>query len=183
MKAVASGRIASSAQEDVAYYFRVRQSDRSAGDRGPARAWWSLRKVPVSTLSAELARDGAPAMDTGNDRGVLVVDDHPESIEPVVRMLRKTGCDADCVESAAAALARLAAKRPKLVLLDIAMPEMDGIELLKELRRRPQTKDLPVVMLTADPLRAGEALELGALDYIVKPIDLPALKKRLAKYL
>ena len=182
MKAV-SAPVASSAQEDVAYYFRVRQSERSAGDRGPARAWWSLRKVPVSTLSAELARDAAPAVDVKHDRGVLVVDDHPESIEPVVRMLRKTGCDADCVESAAAALTTLAAKRPKLVLLDIAMPGMDGIELLKELRRRPQTRDLPVVMLTADPLRASEALELGALDYIVKPIDLPVLKQRLAKFL
>ena len=147
MRAVGSP-VCSSAQEDVAYYFRLRQADRP-----PERP------------------------------GVLVVDDYPESIEPVVRMLRKTGCDADCVESAAAALARLAARRPKLVLLDIAMPEMDGIELLKELRRRPQTKDLPVVMLTADPLRANEALELGALDYIVKPVDLPVLKKRLAKFL
>ena len=181
MKAVAAPA-ASSAQEDVAYYFRVRQSDRAAGDRGPARAWWSLRKLPVRTLSTELARDAAPSP-APNDRGVLVVDDHPESIEPVVRMLRKTGCDADCVESAAAALARLAAKRPKLVLLDIAMPGMDGIELLKELRCRPETKNLPVVMLTADPLRASEALALGALDYIVKPIDLPVLKTRLSKFL
>ena len=116
-------------------------------------------------------------------KDVLVIDDHPQSVEPVVRMLRRDGCEANCVESAAAALASLAAKRPRLVLLDIAMPEMDGIELLRELRRRPETKDLPVVMLTADPLRAPEAMQLGALDYIVKPVDLPALRKRLAKYL
>ena len=116
-------------------------------------------------------------------KDILVVDDHPESVAPVVRMLRHDGCEADCVESAAAALTRLAARRPRLVLLDIAMPQMDGIELLKELRRRPETENLPVIMLTADPLRADEALQLGALDYIVKPIDLPALRKRLAKYL
>ena len=182
MDAVAAP-VSSSAQEDVAYYFRVRQSESGAAGGTPARAWWSLRKVPAKSLPDELARDAAPSRGAGHDRGVLVVDDCPESIEPVVRMLRKTGCDADCVESAAAALASLAARRPKLVLLDIAMPGMDGIELLKELRRRPDTQNLPVVMLTADPLRAGEALALGALDYVVKPIDLPALRQRLSKYI
>jgi CheY-like chemotaxis protein len=147
----ATPRVRSSAEEDVAYYFRLQESHRRA------------RPMPL--------------------KDVLVIDDHPQSVEPVVRMLRRDGCEASCVESAAAALTALAAKRPRLVLLDIAMPEMDGIELLKQLRRRPETKHLPVVMLTADPLRAGEAMQLGALDYIVKPVDLPALRKRLAKYL
>jgi CheY-like chemotaxis protein len=153
MKAVASPAY-SAAQEDIAYYFRIRHSERSASA-------------------------GAQT----HDSGVLVIDDQRDSIEPVVKMLRKTGCEADCVESAAAALASLAAKRPKLVLLDIAMPEMDGIELLKELRRRAETRDLRVIMLTADPLRAPEAMALGALDYILKPVDLPLLRRRLSKYL
>jgi CheY-like chemotaxis protein len=171
-----------SAQEDIAYYFRLQQSDRAVADRRAGRAWWSWGRVPVKEVAAQ-ATAGANADRPWTGRDVLVVDDNPESIEPIVRMLRHGGCDADCVASAADALSSLAAKRPKLVLLDIAMPHMDGIELLKELRRRPETHDLPVVMLTAHPLREEEALALGALDFIVKPIELPALRQRLAKFL
>jgi CheY-like chemotaxis protein len=174
--------VQNSAQEDVAYYFRLQQSDRASAGR-PGRGWFFLRRIPVGEVAAAECVTAANVDRCARGRDVLVVDDQLESIEPVVRMLRHSGCQADCVGSAADALASLAARRPKLVLLDVAMPQMDGIELLRELRRGEETRELPVVMLTAHPLREQEALELGALDFIVKPIDLKTLQKRLAKFL
>jgi putative two-component system response regulator len=115
----------------------------------------------------------------------LVVDDNPDSVEALVQMLRKLGYQADCVDSAADALSRLTAttRRPSLLLVDVMMPEMDGVELLKTIRRREGCQQLPVLMLTADPNRAQEAMSCGAQDYIVKPIDFSRVRASVDRYL
>ncbi len=71
--------------------------------------------------------------------------------------------------------------RPQLVMTDLLMPEMDGVELIRQLRANPLTADIPVVAITADATLKAEAQAraAGAVDFITKPIDLPALLDRL----
>ena len=71
--------------------------------------------------------------------------------------------------------------RPQLVVTDLMMPVMDGVELIERLRADPETADVPVVAITADATEQAErkARAAGAVDFITKPIDLPALLDRL----
>jgi len=71
--------------------------------------------------------------------------------------------------------------KPHLVLTDLMMPVMDGVELIRRLQADPVTKPIPVVAITADATEQAErqAREAGAVDVITKPIDLPALLDRL----
>ena len=80
-----------------------------------------------------------------------------------------------------AALECLEAFRPHLVLTDLMMPVMDGVELIRKIREVPETAGLPVVAITADATdhTARQALAAGAVDVIHKPIDLPSLLDRL----
>jgi CheY-like chemotaxis protein len=175
--------VSSSAEEDVAFYFRL--SVRA--DAPPAERGW-MKRVAGRVWAGSHPSAIAQAEPTTDHQDVavevLVVDDHPDSVEAVVRMFRKTGRQADCVQSGAAALASLASgRKPRVVLLDVMMPQMDGIEVLKAIRQHPELKDLPVVMLSADRTRTDEAMGLGAQDYVVKPADLAELRQRVAKYL
>lgn len=82
-----------------------------------------------------------------------------------------------------AALACLKDFQPQLVLTDLMMPVMDGIELIRELQAIPAMAHVPVVAITADATEQAERLarEAGAIDVITKPIDLPSLLERLRK--
>src|SRR4051794_29363127 len=80
---------------------------------------------------------------------VLVVDDQEETCRLTVRLIRLLGAAAESVRSGAEAVAFVTERRPDLVLLDICMPEMDGLETLLRLRSRVSNDQMPVVMLTA----------------------------------
>jgi CheY-like chemotaxis protein len=103
---------------------------------------------------------------------VLIVDDHRDTGRLLARFLRANKVEAVAVESGVAALAyvRAAPTRPDLVLMDISMPEMDGLETLRRMRQLPGGAELPVVMLTAisDQGSRTRAEQLGARDYLVK---------------
>ncbi|MDJ0840982.1 MAG: diguanylate cyclase [Acidobacteriota bacterium] len=75
--------------------------------------------------------------------------------------------------------------KPDLILLDIAMDDMDGYEVCAELKRRNRTRDIPIIFITAMDRVADEqrGLELGAVDYITKPFSLPIVKARVATHL
>lgn len=74
---------------------------------------------------------------------------------------------------------RINAKRPKVVLLDLKMPKVDGIEVLKQIRNEPKTKTMPVVVLTTSNEERDrvEAYNLGVNSYIVKPVDFEQFSK------
>lgn len=101
---------------------------------------------------------------------VLVVDDTDSARDVAERILRFHGFQAIGAGSGPDALALLEQITPDLVLLDVAMPQMDGLALLEHLRQDPRWQSLPVVMMTAiaDPSSVNRAFGLGACDYLVK---------------
>jgi DNA-binding NtrC family response regulator len=113
-------------------------------------------------------------------RRVLIVDDEP-GVRESLRMVLKNAYETFAVSSAPEALSRLAAGSVDVVLLDIVMPGIDGLEVLEEIRARHPT--LPVVMLTATKTvkTAVSAMKLGAFDYLTKPFDVDQLRLVLDK--
>jgi len=103
---------------------------------------------------------------------VLVVEDSPVAREVVMKILQREGYDVvgACNGVEAMDFLHSNADMPDLVLLDVMMPEMDGITMLQEMREEPQYKELPVILLTAlsDETRMKKARELGVREYLVK---------------
>ena len=106
---------------------------------------------------------------------VLIVDDEPEVRQVLQEFLSVRGYDVLVAESGSAALAVLGADQPDLVLLDVAMPDMDGVETLR--RIVALQSPVPVIMVTAnaDIATTSKLLAMGAVDYIPKPFDLDYL--------
>jgi two-component system alkaline phosphatase synthesis response regulator PhoP len=116
---------------------------------------------------------------------VLCVDDERDVTDLLRFLLARAGCDTAAAASGRAALAAVRARRPDLVLLDLMLPDLDGLGLCEILRRTPATAALPVVMLTAwssDEVRA-HSRALGALDHITKPFSPRELLARLPGWL
>ena len=108
----------------------------------------------------------------GQTATVLVVDDTPENLT-VLGELLESECRVRVANSGVRALKIAESQpRPDLILLDVMMPEMDGYEVLRQLRARPGTRDIPVIFVTAMDATEEEehGLEAGAVDYITKPI-------------
>ena len=118
---------------------------------------------------------------------VLVVDDQAEYCRPLVRLFQLAGHDARSVQAGEEAIKYLrAVDAPDVVLLDIMMPGMDGLEVLRQVRLDPRTSTVPIVMFTAvsDPVLERHAIQKGANDYLVKGrLDFGELSDRLSPYL
>jgi len=117
-----------------------------------------------------------------NGPSILVVDDDPSIRTLLRRMLTIEGYDVDEAADGATAVAKLHARLPDLVLLDIMMPGQDGLDLLEGLRR---TSDVPVILLTAKGEEADRVLgfRFGADDYVVKPFSTAELIARITALL
>jgi CheY-like chemotaxis protein len=104
-------------------------------------------------------------------RTILVVDDEQEIVAVVRTRLEQNGYNVRCAYSGLHVFAALAAQKPDLILLDIMMPQMDGLEVLTRLRENSDTASIPVIFLTAmvhdEDLRRG--YKMGAKYYITKP--------------
>jgi CheY-like chemotaxis protein len=112
---------------------------------------------------------------------LLLVEDAPFLRYAFSRLLRLHGYEVVEANDGREALDCVEACRPDLVVTDLMMPVMDGVELIRELHRNPKTAELPVVAITADATSQSEqrARDAGACDFIAKPIDLPSLLDRL----
>jgi DNA-binding response OmpR family regulator len=104
---------------------------------------------------------------------ILVVDDEPDVLDLVTYNLTLAGFQTETAVDGAEALRKARSIAPDLILLDLMLPEMDGLEVCKLLRRDTKTSAIPIIMLTA---RASEidrivGLELGATDYVPKPFS------------
>ena len=116
---------------------------------------------------------------------VIVVDDDNEVLETLGRVLRHEHYEVALVSSGAQAYAMLENRLPDLLILDIVMPELDGITICRQLRRDPRYIALPILFLTAkgstDDIVTG--LDAGADDYVVKSSELAELRARIAALL
>ena len=111
--------------------------------------------------------------ETGAPRRVLIVEDNRQNLELVEYLLEEAGMEVRSAADATQARAQLERELPDLVLMDMQLPGIAGLELVGELRRDPRFRALPIVALTAHALRGDrERFLAGGCDgYIPKPID------------
>ncbi len=113
-------------------------------------------------------------------RDIWIIDDDEEMAKAVGLMLKLLDCDATGFLSARSAVQTLLnGKKPELMIVDINMPEVSGLDLIEFLRRHPEWKAIPVIMLSseASDMIVEEALSAGADTYVTKPVTLEELEK------
>ena len=112
---------------------------------------------------------------------VLVVEDEPALATMLRYNLEKQGFHVDEAADGQEALTRIAESQPDLVLLDWMLPTLSGIEVCRQIRRKPATRDLPVIMLTAraEDQDAVRGLNTGVDDYVTKPFNMDMLLARM----
>jgi len=117
----------------------------------------------------------------GGKPTILVVEDEAALMALLRYNLERQGFNVEEASDGQEALLRIAEAKPDLVLLDWMLPAMSGIEVCRQIRRRPATRDLPVIMVTArtEDQDAVRALDTGADDYIAKPFAVEALMARI----
>lgn len=101
---------------------------------------------------------------------VLIVEDEEILLTALCEELKQTGFDAIGAKDGMEGVQKASSDKPDLILLDLVMPRLDGIGALKQMKENPDTKNIPVVILTnlSDYDKVSEALSLGAMDYLVK---------------
>jgi DNA-binding response OmpR family regulator len=104
---------------------------------------------------------------------VLVVDDEPDTVELIEFNLKNAGYDVITAGDGAEALRKARSSQPELIILDLMLPELDGLQVCKLLLNDPTTARIPVLMLTAKAAEVDRilGLELGARDYVTKPFS------------
>ncbi len=112
---------------------------------------------------------------------ILAVDDEEDILELLRYNLTKEGCEIDCVLSGEQAISRTFEFQPDLILLDLMLPGLDGLEVCRILRRNEKTREIPIIMLTAKGEDGDivKGLTLGADDYVVKPFSPKVLVARI----
>jgi len=122
-------------------------------------------------------------MEKGKDRPsrVMIVDDDPNQLDIMTRWLQRQGFEALAANSGAAALELLRNDEVDVILLDVMMPDMDGLTVCARLRENAVTRAIPVILLTAkdDIETRSQGMTLGVSEYITKPVNKQQLLTRL----
>jgi CheY-like chemotaxis protein len=116
---------------------------------------------------------------------VLLVEDNATSAKLIVYLLRANGYEVTVAHDAEAALVAIRGRHPDLVLMDVQLPGIDGLELVRQLRADVASRDLRIIAVTAYAMKGDKekALVAGCDDYITKPIDTRTLPAAIAKLL
>lgn len=116
---------------------------------------------------------------------VLVVDDEPDLLSTIECRLKFCQCDVVTAANGKEGLDKAAAEKPDLILLDTNMPVMNGYEMLEQLRKNPDLKNIPVIMCTAlcEAENIARASSYGILDYVTKPFDFADLMEKIENIL
>jgi CheY-like chemotaxis protein len=119
------------------------------------------------------------------DDTVLIVDDNPTNLKLARVVLEGAGYTVRTADSAGAALQVLQSLQPRLILMDIQLPDIDGLELTRRLKQDPANAGVAIVALTAYAMKGDEAkaMAAGCDGYITKPIDISELPRTVAHYL
>jgi DNA-binding response OmpR family regulator len=120
---------------------------------------------------------------TEDQKTVIVVEDEPDAAELFAEMMRVSGFRVLKTYSSTPAISMIAQEQPDVVILDIMMPEVSGLEVLRFMRREKKLMDIPVIVVTAKstPSDVREGLEAGATLYLTKPVGYLDLKKAVEK--
>jgi CheY-like chemotaxis protein len=120
-----------------------------------------------------------------NRKKILLIDDSSVNNLLLQNILEDEGFEVQIAFSGREGLEKIDINKPDLVVLDIMMPRMDGFEVLKQIISNPETKNIPVSMLTAKKDSKDEELarEIGAVDYMTKPVDIENTLQRIRKFL
>jgi len=163
---------------------RATSPDRSLATRG-ARPYIEEALNWTRPVTATTSRDVGASMEPAVAPRILLADDNADMREYVTRLLEARGWRVEAVNDGRVALEAVMTRRPDLVLTDVMMPGLDGFGFLRELRARPETRTIPVILLSA---RAGtearvDGARAGADDYIVKPFAAHELVARVGSHL
>ncbi|MEO8033822.1 MAG: PAS domain S-box protein [Acidobacteriota bacterium] len=157
----------------------------TAMSEGRGKGAWFTLTLPIRAVAATANRGeksvATPPLRNESLRNVdiVLVDDDTESRKVVTAILKGSGATLRAFPSAKAALEAIDERVPMLVITDIAMPDVDGYELTRQLRERPYGKQLKVVALTAFPAGSEQKLEFNS--YLTKPIDPVVLVEEIAR--
>lgn len=112
---------------------------------------------------------------------ILVVDDEAHILNLIVELLEDEGYQVRSASNGAAALALIVDQPPALILMDMYMPQMDGLRLLEMLQQQG-INDIPVVLMTASPRAAEQVMGVVAIEYLAKPFDIEMLLEYVTRY-
>jgi CheY-like chemotaxis protein len=115
---------------------------------------------------------------------VLIVDDNAVNLKLVAYLVKAQGYEVDTAIDADSALTALHARKPDVVLMDLQLPGVDGIELTRRIKADPATHDVAIIAVTAYAMTGDRerAIEAGCDDYVTKPIDTRALPGVIARH-
>jgi two-component system cell cycle response regulator DivK len=118
-------------------------------------------------------------------KSLLVVDDNPENLKLILMILATSGYELTTASDALEAQRLIERRTPDLILLDLQLPGMDGLELTRRLKSSPETSDIPIVAVTAYAMKGDEnkARSAGCDGYLVKPVDKRLLREVVKRYL
>jgi PAS domain S-box-containing protein len=136
----------------------------------------------AAAVGPEAPEPAEPDLVTGEGRTVLIVDDDPDARLLLAQDVKDAGCQAIVAGSGEQGLRLARAHRPDLILLDIMMPQMNGLEVLERLREDPETSDIPVVVVSIVATEQRERA-VGAVALIDKPVRREEIEAVLLRYL
>ncbi len=122
---------------------------------------------------------------TSPEKTVLIIEDEADAAELFAEMMRVSGFRVLKTTSSAPAMAMMTAERPDIVLLDIMMPDISGLDILRQMRREPALANIPVVVVSAKSMPADikNGMEAGAFTYLTKPVGFLELKEAVERAL
>lgn len=118
---------------------------------------------------------------TEQKKRILIIEDEVDYLDIASQILKKDGFSVVTAVTGSEGLKELEKEVPDLVLLDIGLPDTDGLDILKRLRSEERTSKMPVILFTirSELNQVAKALECGANDYVLKPFDIAEFSKRI----
>ncbi|CAA9299234.1 MAG: hypothetical protein AVDCRST_MAG93-4478, partial [uncultured Chloroflexia bacterium] len=168
------------------------ESEPGQGSRFTVSLPWTLPEpyVNVEPETVAVVADTQPLAQPMRDPGerrsyILMAEDNEDNITTVADYLRIKGYDMEVVYTGAEALAQARSLAPALILMDVQMPEMDGLETTRRIRLEPGLAHIPIIALTSSAMPGDRerCIAAGATDYLSKPVRLQELVMTIERYL